>query len=502
MAENYTVEMVDISKSFGGVHALKDVTVRFKPGTVHSLVGENGAGKSTLIKILSGAYSRDQGDIIIEGKAVYPKSTFEMKREGIGVIYQEFALAQECSVAENIFINKLSGDRKKGFIDWKELNSRAKKLINSIGFDIDPTTIVGNLSVAYQQVIEITKALSNDVKVLVLDEPTAVLSPNETKKLFDILAKLKSEGVAIIYISHRLEDVMNLSDEMTVLRDGEVKANFKRGEVGIDQLVAEMIGRSPDTFYPERKGVTIGEEVLRVENLNKGYKVQDVSFNVHKGEVLGIAGLLGSGKTETARLIFGADKGDNPPDIYVGGEKVKIRSPYDAMKKGINYLSESRKDDGVLLDLPIEENITISDIGSICKGKIFLNKQIENKVVSEHVTKYTVKCGKVTDPVSSLSGGNQQKVSIAKTLYTDTKVVFLDEPTRGVDVGAKVEIYNIINEMVQNGLAVVFVSSEIEEIVGMCDRVIVIGQGKVMGELNKNEISKEKIVTASAGVIS
>ncbi len=502
MAENYTVEMVNISKSFGGVQALKDVTVRFKPGTIHSLVGENGAGKSTLIKILSGAYSHDSGEILIEGKPVTAKSTVDMKRHGIGVIYQEFALAQECTVAENIFINKLSGDKGKGLINWKNLNKRAEKLIKSIGFDIEPTMIVGDLSIAYQQVIEITKALSNNVKVLVLDEPTAVLSTNETEKLFDILIKLKKENVAIIYISHRLEDVMNLSDEITVLRDGQFKGTFQRGELNTEQLVAKMIGRSPDAYYPKRECMTIGEEVFRVENLNMGYKVQNVCFGVRKGEVLGIAGLVGSGKTESARLIFGADKGDNYPDVYIEGKKVRIRSPYDAIKNGINYLSENRKEDGVLLDLPIEENITVSDLKSVCKGKVFLNKKVQTRIVSEHVKNYTVKCGKISDPVSSLSGGNQQKVSIAKSLYVKTKVVFLDEPTRGVDIGAKVEIYNIINEMVKSGLAVVFVSSEIDEIVGMCDRVIVFGHGKVMGELNNDEITKEAIVTASAGVVS
>lgn len=499
MSENCSVEMRNIDKSFGGVHAVKDVTIQFYPGEIHSIVGENGAGKSTLIKIISGAYMRDGGEILINGRQVNPKSTFDMKNQGIGVIYQEFALAQDCTVAENIFIHRLSD--KGGLIKWKELNQKTKKLIAEVGFDIDPAQTVGNLSVAYQQIVEITKALSEDINVLILDEPTAVLSPHETKMLFEILQNLKRKGVTIIYISHRLEDVIALSDRITVFRDGEKKSTFKRGEVDGDGLVAEMIGRNPDAYYPKRKNRALGDEVLRVENLKRGNVVKDVSFYVHSGEVLGIAGLVGSGKTESVRLAYGADKRESG-EIYVRNKKVTIRNPHDAMRYGINYLSENRKDDGVLLDLEIRENITLSDLRSVTRGFGILDRKKENQAVAKRIKEFMIKCGSIYHPVSSLSGGNQQKVSIAKTLYIDNTVVILDEPTRGVDVGAKVEIYNIINEMVAHGLAVIFVSSEIEEIVGMCDRVIVIGQGKVMGELQAGEIEKSKIVGLSAGVKS
>lgn len=497
MGENYSVEMININKSFGGVHALKNVSVQFRPGEIHSIVGENGAGKSTLIKILSGAYTRDNGDIIINGKKVFPKNTSDMKQQGIGVIYQEFSLAQDCTVAENIFIHKLS--ENKGFINWKKLNQKTSELIKEVGFVIEPTENVGNLSVAYQQIVEITKALSEDINVLILDEPTAVLSPFETEKLFEILINLKNKGATIIYISHRLEDVLRLSDYITVLRDGEKRNTFKRSEIDGDGLVSEMIGRSLETYYPKRNNIQIGNEVLRVENLNRGNKVRDVSFQVRMGEILGIAGLVGSGKTESIRLVFGADKRDSG-DIYICGKKAKIKQPYNAKTMGINYLSENRKDEGVLLDLNIEENMTISDIKSVCRKFGFLNRKKEHEVVSKRVKDFTVKCDGISCMVSSLSGGNQQKVSIAKSLFVDTKVAILDEPTRGVDVGAKIEIYNIINDMVKEGMAVIFVSSEIEEIVGMCDRVIVIGQGKVMGTLEKGDIRKENIIALSAGI--
>lgn len=494
MSENYSVEMRNISKSFGGVHALKNVSVRFCSGEIHSLVGENGAGKSTLIKILSGMYVKDSGELLIHNEKIHAKGVFEMKKKGVDVIYQEFALAPDCTVAENIYMSHLAGGSRH-FINWKQLNKRTEDLIKSIGFDINPREQVGNLSVAYQQIVEIAKALSADVDILVLDEPTAVLSPYETEKLFEILKDLRAKGMTIIYISHRMEDVLELSDRITVLRDGENVAEYKKGEVGISQLVTMMMGRDPGAFYPERKGVRIGEEVFRVEGLNRGFRVQNVSFSVRAGEVLGIAGLLGSGKTESVRIAYGADRGKYE-GIYVDGKPCKVSSPYAAQKQGINYLSESRKDDGVLLELPIMENITISNMKAIQKG-IFIDRKKELSTVQGLAKKFTVKCRNVKDPVSSLSGGNQQKVSIAKSLFIPTKVLILDEPTRGIDVGAKVEVYRIINELAAEGMAVIFVSSEIEEIVGMCDRVVVMGAGKVRGELNKGEITKQRILELS-----
>ena len=336
--------------------------------------------------------------------------------------------------------------------------------------------------------------------ILVLDEPTAVLSPYETEKLFTILQDLREKGMTIIYISHRLEDVLELSDRITVLRDGENVAEYRKGEVELSKLVAMMMGRSLETFYPKRHGVQIGEEVLRVEHLNRGLKVQDVSFSVHAGEVLGIAGLLGGGKTESVRLVYGADRGQSA-DIYVEGKKYKINSPYDAQKAGINYLSESRKEDGVLLNLSILENVTLSNIHAIRKG-IFIDRKKELRTVEDMMKKFTVKYNNVKDPVSSLSGGNQQKISIAKSLFVNTKVLILDEPTRGIDVGAKAEVYAIINELVATGMAVILVSSEIEEIVGMCDRVVVMGAGKRRGELTRAEITKQKILELSGSAAS
>lgn len=495
MSGKYSVEMNGINKSFGGVHALKNVSVRFCPGEIHSLVGENGAGKSTLIKILSGMYVKDSGELRIHGETVHAKSVFEMKQKGVDVIYQEFALAPDCTVAENIYMSHLAGANRH-FINWKQLNRRTKELIESIGFDIDPRETVGDLSVAYQQIVEIAKALSADVDILVLDEPTAVLSPYETEKLFKILKDLREKGMTIIYISHRMEDVLELSDRITVLRDGENVAEYKKGEADVSELVKMMMGRDPGAFYPRREHVKIGEEVFRAEGLNRGVRVQDVSFFVRSGEVLGIAGLLGGGKTESVRIAYGADPG-RCGGIYIEGKPCKINSPYAAQRQGINYLSESRKDDGVLLELSIMENITLSNMRAVQKG-IFIDRKKEFRTVKGLAEKFTVKCRDVRDPVSSLSGGNQQKVSIAKSLFAPTKVLILDEPTRGIDVGAKVEVYHIINELAAQGMAVILVSSEIEEITGMCDRVVVMGAGTVRGELKGNEITKQRILELSA----
>lgn len=497
MTAQYNVEMKNIRKSFGGVNALKDVTFRIKPGEVHALVGENGAGKSTLIKILSGAYLRDSGEIVIKGNKANPKTTSDMKNLGIGVIYQEFALASDLTVAENIFLHKLI-HLNHGFVNWKKLYDDTAKLIEKIGFHVNPKEIVSNLSVAYQQIVEITKALSEDIDILVLDEPTAVLSPYETQMLFDVLLNLKAKGVSIIYISHRLDEVFKLADTITVLRDGNAINTYKKEETTIDAIVTEMIGRSADTLYPVRSNLKKGEEILRVDHLVNGNRVLDVSFSLYKGEILGIAGLVGSGKTETVRSIFGADSGYKG-SIFVNGHKASIKNPYDSLKYGIGYLPENRKEHGVILSMMIKENITIAAISKVLSALGIITKKKERQEVEKLINELHIKTTGCDDIVNNLSGGNQQKVSLSKWLFSGSKILFLDEPTRGVDIGAKIEIYSIINELTKQGTSVIIVSSEIEEVVGMCDRVIVMGKGKVRGILEKDDINKDKIVLVSAG---
>lgn len=497
MAEenNYRVELKNIFKSFGGVHALQDVSLKVKKGEIHALVGQNGAGKSTLMKILSGAYKKDSGEIYINGKQFSGNSLIEIKKAGLGIIYQEFALAPDLSVAENIFINRMGLGKKA--INWKNLYSKAQEILSGLGFDIDAHTRVGTLSVAYQQVVEIAKTLSEDVNVLILDEPTAVLSPKETESLFELLRRLKAKGVSIIYISHRLDEIFALSDMITTMRDGRVIDSVPTKDITMNQVIEKMIGRSYDALFPDRK-TRNGEVILEVKDITNGIAAQNISFAVHAGEILGIAGLVGAGKTELARAIFGADKGCTG-EVILEGKSLKIKSPYEAIKQGIAYLPESRKEHGVLLSQSVRMNVTLASNKKISKAGV-INQKKEKQDVAEMIDKLHIKTNGTEVHVGSLSGGNQQKVSLAKWLYGNNKVIILDEPTRGVDVGAKMEIYNLINSLTDNGLAVILISSEVEEVIGMSDRVLILNRGKTMGILEKDEISQTKILNYSVGV--
>lgn len=492
MKKPYAVEMEKITKTFGGVHALKEVSFQIVKGTIHALVGENGAGKSTLMKILSGAYTKDSGKILIEGKEISEGSTLEMKKAGVGIIYQEFALAPDLTVAENIFINRMN--LGKGFISWKELNHKAGEIIDKIGFQIEPCQKVEELSVAFQQIVEIAKALGEDARVLVLDEPTAVLSPYETEKLFQVLRHLREQGTSIVYISHRLDEVFQLSDEITVLRDGEVVSHNRTEETSMDKIVSDMLGRSVQSLYPEKTAAG-DETVLEVKDLNLGNMVRGVSFALHEGEIFGIAGLVGSGKTETARAIFGADKGARG-EIVLKGKKIRPASPYEGVKNGITYLSESRKEDGVLLDMKIRENVTMASMKKVSKCMVFHIKK-EKKYVEEMIRRLSIKSNGSETLTGDLSGGNQQKVSLAKWLSVDSDVLILDEPTRGVDIGAKMEIYGIIHELARQGKSIIIASSEMEEICGLCHRVLVMHKGLAKGILEQEELTKHNIIHCS-----
>jgi ribose transport system ATP-binding protein len=497
MADSNYLEMKNISKSFGGIQALRDVSFGVKQGEIHALLGENGAGKSTLMKILAGAYRMDEGQIFIGGEEVRIQTPKQGMDQGISVIYQEFALVNDLTVAENIFIDNLS--KGKAIINWKRLISDAKKILNDLGFgQIDPQKVITELSVAYQQVIEICKALSRKASILVLDEPTSVLSSNEVDQLFNILLKLKNNNVAIIYISHRMEEIFKICDRITVLKDGEYVTTVNADSIDDKRLVNLMIGRDLKNYFPERES-KIGDVVFEAMNINRKNIVKDVSFSVRAGEVFGISGLVGSGRTETVRAIFGEDKKDSGM-IKIKGKEIKIRSPKDAVKAGISLLPEDRKKEGVLLELPILHNITISSLKKFYHFFGIINRKKELMFANDLVEKLRIKIGSIYDNTSSLSGGNQQKVAISKLLATDSGVLILDEPTRGVDVGAKIEIYKIINNLIESGYSIVMISSEMPEIIGMCDRVAIMRGGTVVRVLNKEEICEENLIQHAIGV--
>ena len=496
--ERYHVDMVDICKTFGGVKACQNVSLRVKSGEIHALVGENGAGKSTLMKILSGAYLKDSGDIYIKSNKVSISNPKNGIDNGISVIYQEFALINSLTVAENIFIDKLHD--KGRLINWKRLREKAKNVLESLGFgNIPSNKIVSELSVAHQQVVEICKALAREASVLILDEPTSVLASGEVEQLFKLLRNLRDKGVAIIYISHRLEEIFRLCDRITVMKDGQCVGTYDTPELDEKKLVSLMIGRTLESYFPHREP-NIGKTVFKALNINAGRAVKNVSFEVREGEVLGISGLVGAGRTETLRAVFGADSMDSGR-IFLNGRQIKIKSPASAVRQGVGLLPEDRKAHGVLLKMPIRTNITLTRLKSFRGPFGVLNKQKETAYVNDIVAKLSIKAASVDDNVNSLSGGNQQKVAIAKLLASDCKVLILDEPTRGVDVGAKIEIYKIINDLVGQNYAVIMISSEMMEVIGMCDRAIVMKGGSVAGELNKDELTEQNLINYSMGVI-
>jgi len=490
MKEQPAAEMRNINKSFGGIRALRDVSFQLRAGEVHALVGENGAGKSTLMRILAGACEKDTGEIRIQGRPVEIRHPSVARGLGIGIINQEFALAPDLSVAENIFLGDLSEGR--GWISRQQLCRKAEALIRSVGFQIDPRSPVSDLSVAHQQVVEICKALSENLSVLILDEPTAVLSSRDVDSLFETLTVLKQKGVAICYISHRLEEVFRIADRITVAKDGRIVGSVSPGEVTPEAVISLMIGRSLTSMYPIRDHPA-GEEVLRVQGLTCGGKVRDASFSVQAGEVLGIAGLVGSGRTELVRAIFGADPTDSG-EVFLQGQPVRMRSPRDAVRQGLGLLPEDRKEHGVLLGLSVRENLTLSNLKSVTNGIGFLEIRKEKRIADNLIKRLGIKVGSPEQPVSELSGGNQQKVALARWFYADCRAIILDEPTRGVDVGARIEIYRLIDELARKGLAVIVVSSDLLEIIGMCDRVMVMSQGRIAGFLERSELSEENIM--------
>jgi len=483
------VDLRAITKAFGGVRALNGVDFAVRPGEVHALLGENGAGKSTLMRVLGGEMRPDAGEIRIEGHPIVFGGPREALERGIALIHQELALAPDLSVAENIFLRELPG-----VIAWRTLNRRARALIDRLGFDIDPRRLVGDLAVAHQQVVEIAKALSREVKVIVFDEPTAVLSTRDAERLHRIIGDLRGAGVGIVYISHRLEEVFGLADRMTVMKDGRTVGTVTPQEAGIDDVIRMMVGRPLAAMFADKTQRRPGAEALRVENLNAGRRVRDVSFSVRAGEILGLGGLVGSGRTEVARLIFGADRRDGG-EIFRNGRKVAIRSPLDAVGAGIGLVPEDRKGQGVVLGMSIRVNATMARLKPVVNPLGFIRRAVERRTVGALADSLRVKAAGIEAPVSSLSGGNQQKIVLAKWFHVGGEVIILDEPTRGVDVGAKAEIYALIERMAAEGKAVIVISSEHQELFGLCDRVLVMGEGEIRGELPPERYSEENLLS-------
>ena len=496
--DEYAVEMKGISKSFDGVQALQDVSIAVRPGEIHALMGENGAGKSTLIKILSGAHAADSGEIFVNGKRATINNTKDGNDLGIAVIYQEFALVPDLSVAENIFIDKFGSEYIH--VNWKKLRRQAHEALAAVGFpDIDPAMQVKQLSVAYQQVVEICKALTRKTDILVLDEPTSVLTNREVDKLFELILALKEKGVAIIYISHRLEEIFRITDRVTVFKDGQYIGTEETSNLNPKKLVNMMIGRDLASFFPERPYHDVGDVVLKVEHAVAGMAVKDVSFELHEGEVLGFSGLVGAGRTETLRAILGIDKLEGGM-VYLRGAPIRLRSVKDAFRKGIGFLPEDRKNLGVLLNQPIKYNVTFSCIKRFQALFGWIRRKLETAFVLEMRERVGIKTNNIMNNVNSLSGGNQQKVAIARILASESNILILDEPTRGVDVGAKMEIFKLINEMVAQKNAVLMISSEMVEIIGMCDRAVVFREGCSVGVVEKSDLTEENLIRYAMGL--
>ncbi len=483
--------------------ALDGVTFDLRAGEFHSLVGENGAGKSTLMKTLSGVYPFGTygGDIVVEGEVKQFKTIRDAENAGIAIIFQELSLVKELTVAENIFLGREPANF--GVINWTELYQRAGKLLQDLNLPINPKTPVGNLGIGSQQLVEIAKALSQNAKILVLDEPTAALTESEVETLFDILRGLKERGVGMIYISHKLGEVFEMSDRVTVLRDGKTVGTNDARDLTIEKVIALMVGRDVGDIFPISQH-EFGETVLDVKNLtafeaetNK-MLVDDVSFSVRKGEVLGISGLMGAGRSELLMAIFGAHLGKKSGEIFVEGKKVSIGSPADAIENGIGFVTEDRKRFGLILPQTILDNMTLAGLKQI-SGAFLTHRARENVAAKKSMQDLRVKANSPQTVAGTLSGGNQQKVVLGKWLLTNPKVLFLDEPTRGIDVGAKQEIYANINALAKKGLAIVMVSSELPEVIGLSDRILVLHEGKLTGEFTRSEASPERVMAAATG---
>lgn len=488
MDNNYILTLKNITKEFPGVKALDDVTINIERGTIHGLVGENGAGKSTLIKVLAGIYRPNKGEIILDGKPCRFNSPIEARRAGISVVHQEIKLAEPLSVAENMFLGNVQ--LKNGLVDWKGMRRRAREIVEDLGMDIDINAQVSSLTVAKKQIVEIMHAINNNSRILIMDEPSAVLTDRELEVMFRIVKQLRDEGITIIYISHRLDEIFGLCSNVSVLRDGCHIDTIPVASVDRQGLINMMVGREMGQEYPKEVG-NVGGTILEVKNLSRGI-LQDISFEVKSGEVFGISGLVGAGRTELARAILGIDKPESG-EVYVRGKKVHYRTFADAIRDGLGLIPEDRKLQGLVQIMSVKRNTTLVNMKRVLRAGV-ISSSLEEKLSKEYADKLHVVTPSMETEVQYLSGGNQQKVVIAKWLFQNSEILFLDEPTRGIDVGAKAEIYRLINRMAKEGKTIIMISSEMPELLGMCDRIMVMHEGHKMGELNAAEATQAKIM--------
>ena len=490
------IRMSGISKAFSGNVVLNNVEFELHDGEIHALMGENGAGKSTLMKILCGICEKDAGSVMVDGQEMEFKSPKDSEAQGIAIIHQELNILPDLSVAENLFLGKEKTYGLFGILRKKEMHKEAKELLAKLGLDIDPSARAGDLSVGKQQIIEIAKAIASNAKYIIMDEPTAALTDREIETLFKTVRELKAKGISFVYISHRMEEIFAICDRITILRDGTYVGVREIPKTTFDEIVAMMVGRELGERFPSRKAV-IGEVKLQVKNLSADGAFEDVSFMVRKGEILGVAGLMGAGRTEVAQALFGYRKA-TAGEILIDGKPVKIHSPIDAMKQKIGFVSEDRKTEGLILDFSIKENIMLTNLDKGSKSGVILPK-LENKMVAKYIEQLRIRTASAEQSAKSLSGGNQQKIVIAKWLGTDPQILILDEPTRGVDIGAKKEIYQIMNNLAEAGVSILMISSELPEVIGMADRVMVMHEGKVTGTLTKKDMTQEKIMHYATG---
>ncbi|RBW52526.1 sugar ABC transporter ATP-binding protein [Ruegeria sp. A3M17] len=491
MQDDVILRISNLSKSFGPVKALRGIDFELRKGEIHAVAGENGAGKSTLMNVIDGILQPDSGKIVLDGDPVKISSPTMAQQLGIGFVHQEIALCPDVSVAENIFMAKTNVSRS-WLMDYRKLERDAVDVFRQLS-DIDPSILVKHLSISNQQLVEIAKALTLECRILILDEPTAALTEAEAQTLFGIMRKLADQGISIIYISHRMVEIFNNCDRVSVFRDGQHIVTQNVAEIQPSDVVNAMVGRVIDNLYPQKQEMPSDEVILDVRNLTETKRFRDVSFTLNKGEILGVAGLIGAGRSEIVKGICQLE-GDVTGEVWLNGEKLNLRNYQDSIAKGVVYLSEDRKGDGVFLDLPIAANVSALNLEQVANGIGLIQSGTEEAQAKALGHKLNLKCGSLSDPVSSLSGGNQQKVALAKMLSVNPRLIFLDEPTRGVDVGAKSEIHRILRELATEGVGIVVISSELPELIGVCDRVLVVREGRISGQVTGDEMTEENIM--------
>lgn len=488
----------NVSKSFPGVKALDGVSFDLRKGEVHALVGENGAGKSTLMKILSGVYQADEGSIHLKGKAIAFRDSTQARDAGIGIIYQELNLIPHLSVAANIFIGREPLTRF-GTLDEKSMNAEAVLILKRLNIHLDPTILLKNLPVSKQQMVEIAKALSYDSEILIMDEPTSALTETEIDELFTVIHSLRDRGVSIIYISHRLEELKHIVDRISIFRDGHSVSTDDYSAIGMEEIINRMVGRKLEKQFPPKQNVPTAEKILEVRRLHRKGVLDDISFDLYRGEILGISGLMGAGRSELARAIFGADPIDSG-EVILNGNKILVKSPPDAIRAGIAYLSENRKEEGLAVKMQLSENVTMANVQEISRRFGVLSRNREMEVTQRYTKDLNIRTPSLTQIVNNLSGGNQQKVVVAKWLFCDSKVLIFDEPTRGIDVGTKYAIYELIGFLASQGRGIIMISSELPEILGLTDRVLVMHEGNLAATLITTKTTQEEILNYAANV--